>query len=160
MLRKLLDKIPHFDITRNTDGTGELYLRRYFLLRSKLGNVYLHNIVRCDKDPDPHDHPWDFVSVLLRGGYEEFVYDRHATCSIDVGRDALWPLARAWRYAPSFAFRRAETVHQIKQVRPNTWSLVITGPIARRWGFWPNAEWQHWRAYLGLPAGAESGEFD
>lgn len=70
MIEKLLQKVlPHFDIVKTVNGEQVLYLRRFFLVRSKLLNVYLHKIARSDDDPDPHDHPWSFVSLILKNGY-------------------------------------------------------------------------------------------
>lgn len=51
-----------------------IYLRRWYLFKSKYFNIMLHNIRRSDDDPDPHDHPWGFVSVILRNGYVDEQY--------------------------------------------------------------------------------------
>lgn len=36
------------------------------------GSVKLHLFLDDDKD-DPHSHPWDFTSLILFGGYKEYV---------------------------------------------------------------------------------------
>lgn len=96
-----LSKLPYFDITKTIDcetcgGVGEihfptvapvqcqtckgkcqiesLYLRRYYIVKSKYFNIFLHNIQRSDDDPDPHDHPWSFLSLILKGGYTDEAY--------------------------------------------------------------------------------------
>ncbi|MGH3970512.1 MAG: hypothetical protein ACRDTV_20930, partial [Mycobacterium sp.] len=48
------------------------YLLRWYLLpRNRHLNIYLHHFHRSD-DPDVlHDHPWDFVSILIAGRYIE-----------------------------------------------------------------------------------------
>lgn len=59
------------------DGTGtyiSTYLRRWYLFKSKFFNVMLHNILRSDDDPDPHDHPWWFLSIILKNGYIDESY--------------------------------------------------------------------------------------
>ena len=49
---------------------GKLYLWRLYILRTPWFGVMLHKIM--DDDPDClHDHPWSFVSFILKGGYEE-----------------------------------------------------------------------------------------
>ena len=50
---------------------GDPYLVRWSLDAGRFGSVKLHHILRSDDDRDLHDHPWSFVSVILRGGYWE-----------------------------------------------------------------------------------------
>lgn len=76
MIQKLLQRVfKHFDIVKTVDGVQTLYLRRYYLLETRWGNIFLHNICRSDDDPDPHDHPWNFLTVLLRGSYIDEAHD-------------------------------------------------------------------------------------
>lgn len=69
-----------FDITKTVDGVVSVYLRRWYLFKSKHFNIMLHNIRRSDDDPDPHDHPWGFVSIILRNGYQDEAYKFVSTC--------------------------------------------------------------------------------
>lgn len=39
-----------------------------------VGDVYLHNIIRSDDDPDPHNHPWGFLGFVISGGYVDEQY--------------------------------------------------------------------------------------
>jgi hypothetical protein len=57
----------------------------------------------------------------------------------------------------SLRFRRAEHIHRVRDVQPNTWTLVLGGPRRRMWGFWKkdSAQWVEWRKYLGIPEGTE-----
>ena len=49
---------------------GKVFIRR-FALYNKDGSSYkLHLILNDDLD-EPHDHPWDFSSLILFGGYYE-----------------------------------------------------------------------------------------
>jgi len=52
------------------------YLERYYLFlkdRKKFPfNVFIHKFLKSDPD-DLHDHPWPFMSIILRGGYYEWV---------------------------------------------------------------------------------------
>jgi hypothetical protein len=36
--------------------------------------MYVHWIYQPDDDRDPHDHPWPFVSFVIRGGYAERLF--------------------------------------------------------------------------------------
>lgn len=141
MFKWLADKWKKFDIVKVVDGQTVLYLRRYFIWRCSWFNIFLHYIPMPDTDRDPHDHPWSFLSVRLRGGYLEDVYQNRNV--------------RTTHYndAPSVGWRKAETVHKITHVKPGTWTLIITGPARREWGFLRLDEegkdkWVFWREYL------------
>lgn len=129
--------LKRFDIN---DAKGRLYLRRWYLLQMPWFGIYLHKIAQPDKDPDMHDHPWSFVSLVLLGGYEE---------QLSVGPAAvrLWvPRKRGWL---SLAFRRATDVHRIRELwRVPTWTLVLVGRRVREWGFQTDRGFVPWRDYL------------
>ena len=61
--------------------TGEDYLHRYYLFIKDRKwfpfNLTLHKIVKSD-DPIFHDHPWPYMTVVLKGGYWEHtpVFDK------------------------------------------------------------------------------------
>lgn len=121
-LKTLLSGKPHFYI----GGTERPYMLRWFLIpRNSFLNIYLHKFMRDDDDRALHDHPWWFFSLMIAGRYTEHVDD--------------WCFHRR---APSIAFRRAEHRHRVelpkdKSGRPiPCWTIVITGPKSRTWGFW------------------------
>src|SRR5262249_22689414 len=47
------------------------YMIRWRLIETPWFGVFFHRILRDDADRHLHDHPWPFVSVILRGGYFE-----------------------------------------------------------------------------------------
>lgn len=51
---------------------GRTFLRRRGV-DARLFGVLLHRIDAPDPGLDLHDHPWPFVSIVLRGGYTELV---------------------------------------------------------------------------------------
>jgi hypothetical protein len=58
---------------------GNPMMERWRLLQTPWLGIYVHFIHREDLDPIPHDHPWQFRSFVLRGGYnEEFWPDARA----------------------------------------------------------------------------------
>ena len=74
-LRRLMSGKPHFII----GGVDDPYLLRWFLIpRNHILNVYLHKFLRSDDDRALHDHPWWFVSIMLRGRYLEWLPDSHS----------------------------------------------------------------------------------
>jgi hypothetical protein len=55
-------------IIRNDDGVPYMIRRA---INTRFGGVKLHHILRSDDDRDLHDHPWSFLSIVLKGGYWE-----------------------------------------------------------------------------------------
>jgi len=127
----LLSGQPHFYI----GGRDNPYMLRWYLLpRNRWLNLYLHKFCRDDDDRALHDHPWWFVSVMLWGSYVETVpsspWNRNARC---VGGDWLLDRYRGWL---SVAYRRATDRHRVSLDNGHCWTLVLTGPKVREWGFW------------------------
>jgi hypothetical protein len=140
------------------------YMRRW-ILRTPWGTLRLHNILRSDLDRDLHDHPFDFVSIIIGGpGYYEttrwVVKDASTVEPEDRG-----PLATIWdpqepytlrevvlheKFHPRFSVirRKAEDLHRLRLDKP-VWTLVISGPWKRHWGFETERGWVHWREYVG-----------
>jgi hypothetical protein len=116
--------LPHDEIRLD----GELYMERYYLSADRRHR--LHHIVASDRDRDLHDHPWDFVSVLLTGAYLETTAE-----------------GEVLHRAPAIVWRRAEAWHRLDLVDGPMWTCVTTGPVRRRWGFHTPGGWVHWRDY-------------
>lgn len=145
-----LDRAPDFVIwdTAASKEEGQVpYLLRWYLIpRNRFLNVYLHCFLRSDKDV-PHDHPWASLSVMLEG----VAVERRP------GKEDRDIVAGDWVY------RRASFAHQI--VVPDqsgVWTLFMTGPKVRDWGFLCPKRWVPWQEFVsdhdkGLP-GAGCGE--
>ena len=58
-----------FELRRQ--GSGALYLTRWYLVSTPFFGIALHRMDGPDARDTVHDHPWPFVSVVLRGGYVE-----------------------------------------------------------------------------------------
>jgi hypothetical protein len=115
---------------------GVLYLRRLHLLQTPWFSVMLHWLTP-DPQPDLHDHPVSFLSLLVRGWYDEIIpytrtgyHCRHAQ------------FRRRW-----FNFKRATDRHRIVATSSPCVTLVIAGPVVRSWGFWTSNGWVPWREY-------------
>lgn len=119
-----------------TDCNGNPYLTRWYLLRTRWLGIWIHKFHRSDEDRAPHDHPFSFLSIILTGGYWEWVPDK-------TGK-----LTRTWYRAGSILFRRAEHQHRI-EVRPETtpFTLIFRFRRRREWGFHTSegfVPWQTW----------------
>ena len=131
--------------------TGEDYLHRYYLfLKDRKWfpfNVTLHKIVRSD-DPIMHDHPWSFMTIVLKGGYWE-----HTPVFNEAGK----PFAEfsVWRGPGSIIRRKAGEYHWLEldeSVGPAT-TLFFMGKQQREWGFLVQTKkgfhrWIKWTDYL------------
>lgn len=116
---------------------GESYLTRWHLIpRNPWFNVYLHRFVGADQGRDLHDHPWWSATIVLKGSYRELF--------IEPGDEYPYHQMVKW-----MTIRRPETAHRILQPEVPTWTLFITGPRVREWGFHTVNGWVNWRRYLG-----------
>lgn len=114
--------------TRTTAG-GD-YLRRLHLFKAPWFAVMLHWIYRADPQPDPHDHPVSFLSVVLRGGYDE------------------WTPGDPCHRVRRINWIPYNYVHRITRVMPGTLTLCVNGPPRHRWGFYTpggKVDWQEYR---------------
>lgn len=129
-------------------GPARPYLRRWWVLpRNPVFNIYLHEFLRSDDDRALHTHPWLFnMSVLLRGGYREWL-----------------PGGAVDRRAGAVKFRWGAAAHRVELFRPALvvgngqprpigppvpcWTLFITGPRVRQWGFLCPQGLVHWKRF-------------
>lgn len=117
---------------------GDPYLDRLRIVQTPLFGIYLHHIHRPDRDRDPHDHPWSFISLVLAGGYTEQVWrDKLYPSSFRTRERRRWTVARMSRRA----------AHMITGINGPLWTLVLTGPRRGAWGFWHLGEFIPWREY-------------
>lgn len=135
-----------------TRGNDKEYLIRYSLpwLTCKWFAVKVHNILLSD-DACLHDHPWSFISVILRGSYLE-----HQTKKVwkPIFGRGLWKEVKIARYfgAGHILWRPKNTIHRLqlleKDGKPQTaWTLVITFRKVKEWGFFTPKGFINWREY-------------
>jgi hypothetical protein len=122
-------------------GDGVAYLDRLRFIQTPWFGVYLHRIDAPDPGVDLHDHPWPFVSIVLRGGYDEYRSEtRDASRFAQLNAD--FPSTRisgdvVRRAAGSVRRMRLDECHTIFRLhRTPTWTLVIVGHRVRDWGFY------------------------
>lgn len=128
------------------------YMHRWIVL-TPWGMVRLHHILRADIGEDVHDHPFDFVSYILAGGYAETLRERDPACS---GGDPWCYVCRVFSTG-DVVRRRAEDLHRLVCVLPGTWTLVFAGPKRRVWGFQTPDGWVPWREYPAMRLDLEAG---
>jgi hypothetical protein len=130
------------------DRRGERYLLRLRLIDTPWFGVYLHHIEDVDPQPDPHDHPWPFRSLVLRGGYTEKIYMTDPVW----GHRKIVTYQRRWLRWSWHKMSASGVAHRITTVQPRTVTLVLRGRRCREWGFWGVDnfnlnDWTHWKDY-------------
>lgn len=172
-----------FKIT-GTAGPDDVYLIRYYIIRSNYFNFFIHQFLRSDRD-DLHDHPWDFCTYLVSGCYTENKWNEELKrtestrrCNYDLKPGGYLLKIRQ----NTFVFRKATDQHQVvvdrdlkeSQKDQAATTLFFSGPTKRDWGFIrevkfqndgvtpisekyrPIREWVKWTKYLGLPDDTKS----
>lgn len=129
-------------------GQTKPYMLRWWLIpRNRWFNIYLHKLLRDDDDRALHDHPWANVSILLKGSYRE-VMPNFAGQRTPYARIADLPMRAKVRSRGSVVFRRATDSHRLEVVDGPVWSLFITGPVQRKWGFHCPKGWRDWDEFV------------
>ena len=115
-------KLPGLEY--RSDLIGGDYMRRW-VIRTILGTIRLHHILRGDSDRDFHDHPMSFLSIIIFGGYIEYR-----------------PSGIRKRFLPgSIVIRKAEDLHRLQLLKKSAWTLVFALPVRRKWGFMTEDGW-------------------
>ena len=114
------------------------YMKRFKIIDTPLFAIRVHRILRSDADRHLHDHPWSFVSFVLRGGYLEYAPHGCGIPGCCQRREVI---------APWVVFHRAADLHRLRLSRPAL-TLVFCGPRRREWGFQTESGWVPWRDYL------------
>lgn len=100
---------------------GVTHFKRWRLLATPWLNIYVHGIYCEDKEANMHNHPWNFLSVVLKGGFTEQTHDGFTE-----------------RTFLKFKYSKAEKFHRIFALhykRP-CYTLVFTGPVVNEpWGY-------------------------
>jgi hypothetical protein len=110
---------------------GIVHFRRYRLLATPFGCLYLHQILKSDEDLDKHDHPWDFESVILSGAYDEF-------STYPPNFDEVYYNKY---YAGDTIKHKAEDAHKIRLRSKEVWTLVWVSGRERDWGYQTPMGW-------------------
>jgi hypothetical protein len=85
----------------------------------------VHHWLGSDDDRAFHDHPWWFLTFVVKGGYTDKTPD---------GDEIL--------RAPAIRFRPALHQHTVTYMPGGAWTVLVTGPKARTWGFWKDGKFR------------------
>jgi hypothetical protein len=151
-------------ITRPENGKEIPYLLRHTLFAiSKWFSIKIHRIIESDEICS-HDHPWPFLTVILKGGYYEWTplykdekkgilrKDDEGILTVRYAPDGIVE-AKRWHGPGSILYRPAKSRHQLELKQGSDGklipakTLVFTGKVIRKWGFFTKKGWLHWREY-------------
>lgn len=129
---------------------GEVHFRRYRLLALPWLRIYIHQILISDYDAHFHDHPWHFISYILKGSYHEkcteypnHIFEFSSVYSSEPAMSGLKP-RRIIKH-------HAQDTHQITILTPEVWTCVITWGRPRYWGYrLQGGEWVGHKEYRQL----------
>lgn len=99
--------------------TGELHFKRWEIIKTPFGSIWLHAIYKPDADKHLHNHPWDFKSIILKGSYKE-----------------LTEKGIVHQTPGKFNVINGENYHKILDVESDVvYTLVFVTPTKRQWGY-------------------------
>ena len=101
-----------------------VYVRRWYL-ETSFFTVRLHHWLHSDDTRHMHDHPWWFITMVLKGSYVD-----------------LSPNKNELMIPGMIRFRPANHQHSVKVGSGGCWTILLTGPKIRKWGFWVGKKWK------------------
>jgi hypothetical protein len=137
MLKKLFQRLGRHRIIMDRED-NEPYLERYYIfLKDRKWfpfNMFVHHFLKSDPD-DVHDHPWPYMTIILRGGYWEWtpMFDGAGR---KIGEKQQWKGAGQVRFGHSTDYHRIELDPDV-----DCWTLFCPGPKLREWGFLVKNKW-------------------
>jgi len=144
MLLQLLDKLGRKRIIMDRVD-HEPYLERYYIFLKERNwfpfNIFIHKFLKSDPD-DVHDHPWPYATLILKGGYWEWIpqFDKDGK---KFGEIAHWRGPGHFRTCSATSYHRIELDPSV-----TAWTLFMPGPHKREWGFLVKNNWVHNEKYL------------
>jgi len=141
-------------VIKREDGVPYL-IRRSFLTLGKWFSIKYHQILQSDSVCN-HDHPWGFLTIILKGGYYEYTpveqNDSGRWVKRETGVDGKELVCR-FHKPGSIMYRPATWEHRLvlpKDENGNpipAHTLVFTFRVVRDWGFFTKNGWMFWRKY-------------
>lgn len=106
-----------------SDSVGTGTIDRWIIHWRGLGAIRLHRINKSD-ERDYHDHRFDFKSLILWRGYREYTP------------------SGVHEFRPgSIVRRKAQDLHRLELLSGPCWTVQVSGPQRRDWGFQTKDGW-------------------
>lgn len=149
MIRRILKWLKLYERS-DIEMNGSVYMRRWRFLPDWMPGFRIHEIMRSDEDRELHNHPFGFISIILRGGYREFTENGGSR----------------WYGPGSVVVRPANTFHRIelktynvlvdrehgastyKRAERPALTLVFRTRYFQQWGFkMDDGSFVHWKDF-------------
>jgi len=134
---KFLEKTGRRRVIMDRESKEPYLVRHYLFLKDRDKfpfNIFLHQFLSSDPD-DLHDHPWPYFTLILKGGYWEWI-PVFNELKIITGEK------RVWRGPGHFRICKANSYHRIElDPTVDCWTLFMPGPHKREWGFLTHRGW-------------------
>lgn len=131
------------------------YLQRWWIVKRRFFNLYLHRVPRSDDDRALHDHPSWNMSIILDGGYVEVMPTQSWQLSyVDFERGGL---QRKRRGAGKWLWRSAHSRHRLEVAHEGAVTLWMRGPTIHGWGFYCRKGFVPWQEFVKPNAPGEVG---
>ncbi len=91
------------------------FLHRFTILKIGALHIRLHRLLSEDQTTLYHNHPFHYISIILRGGYIEKQFNPETKKTKIKTHNRL-----------SILFRNKKIYHRIESVKPNTLTLFIS----------------------------------
>jgi hypothetical protein len=106
------------------------YIQRWVL---DLGfcSLRFHKWLHSDDPRHFHDHPWWYISLVLKGSYND-----------------VSPKGTIKRTPGTIAFYPAIHQHTVQITKSPCWTILITGSEKRVWGFWVKGRFRKRNRYF------------
>jgi len=127
---KDIEAVGFFKKIYITRSDGKIYLIRWTLFTCKYFSLKVHKFLLSD-DNISHDHPWDFVTFIIRGGYIEYI----PTFMGSYFPAEFNPEKSKIHHPGDILYRPAKWIHRI-EVHQTCWTFVITLRKKQSWGFY------------------------
>lgn len=135
---------------------GTKYMVRYICYLGPIG-LRLHQFHSGDDDSAPHTHPWPFVTFPLHS-YVEQLYKEGVFQRFNVVKKFRFHYRPAkhehivkgpmWSFAGRDVYYEGAPIYSDATGFEPFWTIVITGPKANSWGFYPEpGKFVYWREY-------------
>lgn len=143
-LLNILERLDRKRIIMDRQSNEPLLTRYYLFLKDRNKfpfNIFLHKFHKSDPD-DVHDHPWPYTTLILKGGYYEWIPEFNSK-SEKIGEKRMWRGPGHFRVCSATSYHRIELNPDV-----TAWTLFMPGPQKREWGFLVNNQWIHNDQYL------------
>lgn len=159
LIPRILSKLLPF--REIVDCEKQVYLRRWYLIRTSKFAVFIHQFIKSDFERGLHDHPWPFIVIPIWRGYVEhherpcvicdyFAPERCQGCGGTgkmTAKHRVWPIIGT-RSRPAIYRHRVELFYEVvngdKRPLPS-WSIFLRFKECREWGFWLPDGFMHWK---------------